>query len=148
MVQRRNTFAIVASQYNGPFVLGLVENAMRELEALAPGSTIVKYEVPGAFEIPLAVNEIAERGGVEAIIALGVIIQGETEHARFIAESCTRALLECSVRYRLPVIHEVLLVRDEAQARVRCQEPELNRGIEAARVAVKMIQSLNEIRGR
>ncbi len=53
-----------------------------------------QFNVPGAFEIPLFVQEIAERGAFNAIIALGVIIQGETQHARLIAEAVTHSLLE------------------------------------------------------
>ena len=147
MLQRR-TFAIVLSQYNAQYVQGLVENATRELGVLVPGVQILVYEAPGAFEIPLLVQEVAERGGVDAIIALGVIIQGKTAHAELIATAVTQALLEAGLRYRLPVIHEVLLVQDEAQARQRCLESELNRGTEAARVAVRFLQALNELKGR
>ena|SRR5438067_226112 len=147
MLQRR-TFAIVASQYNLEFVRGLVESATQEIEALVTGAQIVKYEVPGAFEIPLLVQEIAERGGVDAILALGVIIQGKTQHADMVGWAVTQALLECGLRYRLPVVHEVLLVADEGQARERCLGPDLNRGVEAARVAVRVLQTLNDLKNR
>ncbi|SRR5581483_1516874 len=146
MMRERRAFAIVSSQYNASYVQGLVENAKRELDALVPGVNVAVYEVPGAFEIPLLVQEVAERGGFDAIIALGVIIQGETQHAELIAKAITTSLLECGLRYRIPVIHEVLLVRDEEQARLRCLEPELNRGIESARVAVRMLQTLTDLK--
>lgn len=146
--QRRTSFAIVASQYNETYVQGLVENATRELQSLAPNASIIRYDVPGAFEIPLIVQEVAERGGVDAILALGVIIQGETRHADLIASAVTDALLQCSLHARLPVVHEVLTLRDEDQARERCLELELNRGIEAARVAVRLLQTLGEIKMR
>src|SRR5271154_1232288 len=87
--QQRRTFAIVASQYNSEFVNGLVEHARRELESISPTFSIVNYEVPGAFEIPLVAQEIAARGNVDALIALGVIIEGETQHAALIAKSVT-----------------------------------------------------------
>src|SRR4030095_13062772 len=107
----RRTFAIVASQYNATYVNGLVENARRELEAIGPGMNVTVQEVPGAFEIPLFVQEIAMRGGVDAILALGVIIEGETQHAAFICSSVTDALLRIALAHRIPVIHEVLLDR-------------------------------------
>ena len=138
---------IVASQYNSEFVEGLLTHAQKELAVLMPESSIQHVQVPGAFEIPLAVQEVAERGGVVAIIALGVIIQGETQHARLIAEAVTRSLLELSLAHRVPVIHEVLLVENEAQARARCLETEGNRGTEAARIAVRMAQGFGELRG-
>jgi 6,7-dimethyl-8-ribityllumazine synthase len=146
--QQRRAVAIVASQYNAEFVEGLCEHARRELALLLPESSLQQFSAPGAFEIPLIVQEIAERGAFTAIIALGVIIQGETPHARLIAEAVTHALLDLSLRHRVPVIHEVLLVEDEAQARVRCLEPEINRGTEAARTAVRMIQALADMKGR
>lgn len=146
--QQRRAVAIVASQYNAEFVDGLASHAQSEMAALMPECTIHLVTVPGAFEIPLAVQEIGERGGFVAIIALGVIIQGETHHARLIAEAVTRSLLELSLKYRVPVIHEVLLVDDAAQARARCLEEENNRGTEAARIAVRMIQALADVKGR
>jgi 6,7-dimethyl-8-ribityllumazine synthase len=102
-------------------------------------------EVPGAFEIPLVVQEIAMRGGIDAIIALGVIIEGETQHAALISAAVTDALLRIALAHRIPVIHEVLLLKNEEQARVRCLEVELNRGIEAARVAVRMAQVFSDL---
>jgi 6,7-dimethyl-8-ribityllumazine synthase len=146
--QQRRAIAIVASQYNAEFVEGLSTHAQQELAQLLPDNTVQLYQVPGAFEIPLMVQEIAERGAFTAIIALGVIIQGETAHARLIAEAVTASLLDLSLRHRVPIIHEVLLVENEAQARTRCLGKEMNRGTEAARIAVRMVQNLTEARGR
>ena len=142
---QRRTFAIVASQYNAEFVQGLVDHARRELEAISPNFSIQTYEVPGAFEIPLMVQEVAGRG-VDAIIALGVIIAGETQHANLIAGAITTSLQQLSLTHRLPIIHEVLLVSNADQARVRCLEEEINRGTEAARVAAQMVQTLGSLR--
>jgi 6,7-dimethyl-8-ribityllumazine synthase len=142
----RRTFAIVASQYNSEFVNGLVDHARRELEAISPTFNIVTHEVPGAFEIPLIAQEVASRGGVDAIIALGVIIEGETQHANLVAKAVTYALQQVSLAQRIPVIHEVLLLKDEAQARTRCLEEEINRGTEAARIAARMVQTINSLR--
>ncbi len=118
----RRTFAIVSSQYNTEFVSGLVDHARRELEAISQTFNIVSYEVPGAFEIPLVAQEVASRGGVDAIIALGVLIEGETQHAALIAKSVTHALQQVSLTQRLPVIHEVLMVKNEAQALALTEE--------------------------
>lgn len=139
--------AIVASEYNATFVDGLVENATRELAEIAPEATVVVHRVPGAFEVPLAVQETAAASSPDAIIAFGVIIRGETAHADFIGRCVTDALMRVSLEFRLPVIHEVLLVADEAQARRRCLEGELNRGVEAARSAVAMAAALTRIGG-
>jgi len=141
----RRTFAIVASQYNGEYVGGLVYHARRELEAISPTFSILNYEVPGAFEIPLLVQEVATRG-VDAIIALGVIIEGETQHAALIAGAITNSLQQLSLTHKLPIIHEVLLVKNAEQARIRCLEDEINRGTEAARVAAQMVHALHTLR--
>ena len=123
----------------------LVDNAHRELNALEPAANIVLIWTPGSFEIPLFVQAVADLKRFQAIIALGVIVEGETEHARLIAESVTRSLLETSLRYKLPVVHGVLLVKDEAQAKARCMGKEHNRGVEVARAAVSAARKLPEI---
>jgi 6,7-dimethyl-8-ribityllumazine synthase len=146
-IQRR-TFAIVASQYNPEFVKGLVDATRAELEELCPNVQISLFEVPGAFEIPVVLQEVAHRSGVDAIIALGVIIQGETAHAELIGQSVTNSIQDIALRFRTPIIHEVLLVKDEEQARARTLCAEKNRGIEAARAAVRVVQVLGELKQR
>lgn len=144
----RRSFAIVASQYNEVYSRGLVDHARRELQILAPGSEVAEFEVPGAFEIPLVVEEIARKARFDAIVALGVIIEGKTQHADLIGRTVTTSLQQIALRNRVPVVHEVLLVRDEAQAEERCLGESLNRGTEAARVAVKMAVLMSELKPR
>jgi len=139
------SYAIVASKFNQEFVQALVDNAHSELSALEQGANIVLVWTPGSFEIPLFVQATAELGRFQAIIALGVILEGETDHARLIAEAVTRSLLDISLKHKLPVIHEVLLVKNEEQARARCLGTEHNRGVEAARAAVSAARKLPEI---
>jgi 6,7-dimethyl-8-ribityllumazine synthase len=145
-IGQRRTFALVSSQYNSEFVQGLVDHTRRELEAISSTFTIQHFEVPGAFEIPLVVQEVAARGSVDAIIALGVIIQGQTQHAFLIAKAITDSLLQIGLTHRVPVIHEVLLLQNEEQARVRCLEENINRGTEAARAAARMVQTMSGLR--
>jgi 6,7-dimethyl-8-ribityllumazine synthase len=145
MTQRR-VFALVASEYNSEFVRGLSEHAERELNVISPNFQVMHFAVPGAFEIPLVVQELAGKKDIDAIIALGVIIEGETQHAALIGAAVTNSLQQIALSFRVPVIHEVLLVKDAAQAKKRCLEDELNRGTEAARVAARMVQVLNEVR--
>jgi 6,7-dimethyl-8-ribityllumazine synthase len=143
---QRRTFAIIASQYHPEFVTGLVDHARKELDAISPTFSIVLHEVPGAFEIPLFAQEVAARGGIDAIIALGVIIEGETQHAYLIAKSVTESLQRIALEHRLPIINEVLLLKNEKQAWARCLEEEINRGTEAARTAARMVQVLGALR--
>lgn len=138
------SFVIVASEYNARYVDAMVRAAKRELKRAASKAEVVR--VPGAYEIPLVAATVArrrretapnERGGF-AIICLGLILRGETVHAAHIGESVSRALMEIQLRYEVPIIHEVLLLENEAQARVRCLSREHNRGTEAAQTALAM----------
>jgi len=144
----RRTYVIVASQYNAVYVQGLVDHAAKELNALAPNAQILLRQVPGAFEIPVVVQEFARQEGIHAVLALGVLIEGETPHARLIAESVTHALQRIAIETRIPVIHGVLYVLNEEQARVRCLGEDHNRGIEAARAAVQTAQLLLDLKAR
>ncbi|MEO7933888.1 MAG: 6,7-dimethyl-8-ribityllumazine synthase [Chthoniobacterales bacterium] len=145
LTAKRN-FAIVASQYNPKYVQGLVDFTSKELYANIPNAGIALYQVPGAFEIPLLVQELARRGGVDVIIALGVIIEGETGHAGHVAAAVTDALMKISLSARIPIIHEVLSVKSEEQAAKRCLEPEINRGTEAARAAVHIAAVMADLK--
>lgn len=82
----------------------------------------------------------------EVIIALGVILQGETAHAQNIARTITDSLQRIALDAEIPVIHEVLLLDNEEQAKARCIDTELNRGIEAARAALQMIKVVADVR--
>ena len=148
-VARKTRFAIVASQYNAVYVQAMVEHAKNELAAIYPNAKILVYEVPGAFEIPVVVQELAAAmNEVDAIIALGVIIQGATKHADLIGRSVTDALQTIALKYRLPVIHEVLLLENEEQAKERCLDETLNRGTEAARTASRVTEVVKSLKGR
>jgi 6,7-dimethyl-8-ribityllumazine synthase len=100
---------------------------------------------PGAFEIPLLAKLVAEKKKYNAILALGVVLQGATAHADLIGRAVTDSLQRISLEYSVPVINEVLLLQNEDQARQRCLELELNRGIEAARAAVSSARTVREI---
>src|SRR6476660_4258921 len=145
---QNESFAIVASQYNGRYVAAMLKAARAELKR-AGARNIRIVRVPGAYEIPAVVARLARlaffkqsdgrpRRKLSAIICLGVILRGETVHAAHIGEAVSRVLMEIQVRYELPVIHEVLLLENEAQARVRCLGKTHNRGAEAAQTALEM----------
>jgi 6,7-dimethyl-8-ribityllumazine synthase len=139
-------FAIVASLFNGQYVQGLVDHATAELKALSPAATISLHQVPGAFEIPVVVRELALQKKAEAILALGVILQGKTSHAQNLARSVTDALQQIAVEQGVPVINAVLSLESETQARERCLESTINRGTEAARAAIKIADVMGELR--
>ena len=144
----KSRFTIVASQFNPEYVQGLVDHAMAELRKLAPGSTVSLQVVPGAFEIPIAVRELVAHKNVDAIIAAGVILKGETDHADNLARSVTDALQRIAVEHRIPVVNAVLSLNNELQARERCLEDRINRGTEAARAAVEIAGVVGQLRAK
>jgi 6,7-dimethyl-8-ribityllumazine synthase len=142
----KRTFQIVASQFNVQYVQGLVDHAAEELNELAPGAAISIHRVPGSFEIPLVVRELARKKKADAIIACGVIMQGETSHAKNLSRSVTDALQQIAIEYGVAVINVVLSFNNEHQARERCLENRINRGTEAARAAVEMASVMSKLR--
>jgi len=138
-------FAVVRSTYHPELVNALAESAARELLVIDPSIEIETFSAPGAFEIPVICARLADLGRYNAIITLGVIIQGETKHADLIAHSVTNSLQQIATQYYVPVIHEVLLVDNEAQARERCLGERINRGVEAARAAINAASTLERI---
>jgi 6,7-dimethyl-8-ribityllumazine synthase len=140
-------FVIVASEYNREFVDPMVLAAEAEFqEGKAQEVRIVR--VPGAFEIPVAAARLARiiTRPYDGIVCLGVILRGETTHAQFIGEAVTTALMRLSVKTEVPVVHEVLLLENKEQARVRCLGEEHNLGREAAMTALAMARVMRALR--
>ena len=139
-------FAIVASQYNPEFVDAMVREAQAELQAAG----VLHHQlvrVPGAFEIPIVAARLAhKRGSVpDAIICLGVILRGQTSHADHIGREVTRALMDIQLAHGVTVIHEVLLLENEEQARARCLPGKFSRGREAAQTALAMAAVMRDL---
>jgi 6,7-dimethyl-8-ribityllumazine synthase len=141
----RRPFVVIASKYNPLYVQGMLGPARAVLKAA--GACVEVVEVPGAFEIPVVAARVASCGRerLSGIICLGVILRGQTTHAQFIGESVTAALAQIQVQQQVPVIHEVLLLENEEQARVRCLSRDHNRGAEAAYTALEMARTLRSL---
>ena len=146
ILKARRRFSIVASQFNPQYVQGLVDHADKELRALAASATIFVQRVPGAFEIPVVVREVASQGKADAVIACGVILKGKTNHAQNLSRSVTDALQRIAIDHGVPVINVVLSFDNEIQARERCLENRINRGTEAARAAVEIVNVMSDLR--
>jgi len=142
-------FVIVASRYNARYVDGMVRAARTELRRA--GARVRVVRVPGAYEIPIVAKRLARLAQADpprapaAIICLGVILRGETVHAAHIGEAVSQALMAIQLTHELPVIHEVLLLENKAQARKRCLNPRHNRGAEAAQTALQMAAVLRRL---
>jgi 6,7-dimethyl-8-ribityllumazine synthase len=135
-------FAIVASEYNDKYVGAMLRSAVSALKQ-ANAAEIKVVRVPGAFEIPVVASRLAHTApSYSAIICLGVILRGATTHAQSISDVVSFALGTIALQHDLPVIHEVLLLENEQQARERCLGKTHNRGAEAAQTALAMAQVL------
>ena len=144
--QKDARIAIVASVYNAEYVDCMIDAA---LETLA-GSGVNNVElirVPGAFEIRVVAAKLAQRKRLrpEAVLCLGVILRGKTTHAEQIGQSVTQSLAQIATDTTVPMIHEVLLLENKAQAKERCLSPKTNRGFEAAHTALIMAGLIREI---
>ena len=145
-IHDRLRFALVASEFNPKYVDALIDRARKELMLLAPRSSASLYRVPGAFEIPILVRELARQKKADGILAIGVIVKGKTDHATNLARSVTDALQRIAIDTGVPIINAVLSLNSEAQARERCFGDKINRGTEAARAAVAITETISELR--
>ena len=127
---------IVAARYNEILVNGLLSRVEAELRA-AGVRRITLVRVPGSHEVPFAAAELARRPGTDVVIALGLLIGGDTNHHEMVGQSVSHALQQVALQHRVPVINGVIVTDTAAQARVRCIG-RINRGAEFARAALEM----------
>jgi len=124
-------FAAVVSTYHAQYNEAMLASAAEVLKDY-PFDVV---RVPGAFEIPLAVQRLARTKRYAAILAFGVVWNGKTRHAEEILRACTDALMRISLENDIPVLHEILSVGSIPEVRARTMG-KLNRGIEAAKAAL------------
>jgi 6,7-dimethyl-8-ribityllumazine synthase len=138
-------FAIVASKYNQRYVDAMLRAAKAEI--LRAGGRLEVIRVPGAYEIPVVAARLARSENYAGIVCLGVILRGATTHAQHIGEAVSNALVQIQIQHETPVIHEVLLLENVAQAQARCLAGKHNRGTEAAQTAIAMARVMAELPG-
>ena len=131
---------IVASRFNEEISGKLVEGARAEAHKLKAECTVVS--VPGALEIPLALQWMAQSGRFDALVALGAVIRGETHHFEVVANESARGVMDVALDSGVPVANGILTTDDERQAAAR-----LDKGAEAVRVAVEMAKMRAQLKG-
>jgi 6,7-dimethyl-8-ribityllumazine synthase len=129
---------IVASRFNEKISGKLLERARAEAQKLKAECSVVS--VPGALEIPLALQWMAQSGRFDALVALGAVIRGETHHFDIVANESARGVMDVMLDFGLPVANGILTTDDERQANAR-----LDKGAEAVRVAVEMAKLKGQI---
>ena len=146
LVVRDARFAIVASRFNEFIVESLIRGALRCLRQHgAADGDIEIVRVPGAFEMPLAVDRIAAARRVDGIIALGAVIRGGTPHFDYVAGECVKGITAAGQRHGIPVGHGVLTVDTIEQAIERAGTKAGNKGEEATMAVIEMVNLLRRI---
>ena len=139
---------IVLSRFNSEITEGLLRGAMRALiasEVSEPDVQIV--EVPGAFEIPFALDLLASSGKLDALIALGCVIKGETAHFEYMSDSAMKGIRAVEEKHGIPVSCGIMTTYTEEQAIARSGDDEENKGSEAALTAVEMANLAKRFKG-
>ncbi len=127
---------------------GLLAGAREALLAMGVAAAdITAVEVPGAFELPLAARAAAHSGRFDAVVALGAVIRGETDHYEHIAREAAAGLAAVAREIGIPVGFGVLTVKNEKQAKARSRKGAGNKGAEAARAAVAMVHVVRSLKG-
>jgi len=139
-------FAVVVSRFNDFATGKLLDGCLDRLAASgAEDDGIDVYWVPGAFEIPLVAKRCAETGRFDAVICLGAVIQGETDHYRLVVDAATEGIARAGQETGVPCIFEVLATQTVALAMARAGGEAGNKGEEAAQAAIEMVRVLREV---
>lgn len=126
---------IVVARFNEYAGKGLLENCVDELRALGVEErSILVMEVPGALEIPMAMQMLANNYPVNAMIGLGAVIRGETYHFEVVSNESARGLMDVQLTYNIPVVNGILTTEDDEQTKARLEV----KGRDCARCAVEM----------
>jgi len=130
---------IIVSRFNERITNGLLEGALKALkESGVADEDLVVVSVPGAFEIPGAAHKLASAGGVDAIVCLGAVIRGETEHFTYISKAAQEGIVNASLATGVPMTFGVLTTNDFDQALDRIGGAHGHKGQEAALDAIEM----------
>lgn len=140
--------AIIGARFNDHIVVPLRDGALRGLERLGVADNdITEAWVPGAFELPLAAQALAQTGKVDAIVCLGTVIRGDTPHFDYVCGEAARGIQDAQLNTGIPVMFGVLTVNTEQQAIDRSGPGIDNKGDEAAVGAVEMALLLKKFKG-
>ncbi len=139
-------FAIVVARFNGFIVESLLSGAMDTLVRNGvSASDITVVRVPGAFEVPVVVQNLAQSGNYNAIIALGAVIRGATPHFDIVANESAKGLTAIALDHGLPIINGILTTDSIEQTIERAGTKAGNKGAEAAAAAIEMVNIFKQL---
>lgn len=140
------TVAIVTALFNEEITTALEAAAVHQLEALGVSAkNILCVRVPGAWELPYAAGNLLRNARADAVIACGCVVRGETGHYDIVANESASGLMRVSLDLQKPVMNAVLTVENFDQARVRAAKDNTNKGAEAARSLVELLNALEPV---
>ena len=146
LVVENARFCLVAARFNSFIVESLVDGAIDTLKRHgAEEKDITLVRLPGAYEMPVALEKIAAKGGYDAIIALGAVIRGGTPHFDYVAGECVKGMSQVSLKHGVPIAFGVLTVDTIEQAIERAGTKAGNKGAEATLSAIEMVNLLRKI---
>lgn len=138
---------LVVSRFNAPMTTALLNGALEHLQVLGFSHEEIRVvEVPGAIEIPIVAQALARSKSVEAVIALGVVIRGETSHYEAVCQQVSQGCQRVALDEAIPVIFEVLMAENEAQVWDRLGGLHGHKGVEAVLCAIEMVSILKQFR--
>ena len=133
-------FAIIAARFYRELTDWLIDGAQRALgDCKVSPEDITVYEVPGCFELPLASRRVIDAERFDAIVALGVVIRGDTPHFDFVAGECARGIMDTQLSTGVPIGFGILTTEDLAQAQERADPNRGDKGYEAAIAAATLL---------
>ena len=136
---RGKRFAIVTARFYRELTDDLIDGARRALRACGVADESVDaYEVPGCFELPLAAFNLIEKHEYDGIVALGVVIRGDTPHFEYVAGQCARGIMDVQLATGTPIGFGVLTVENFEQAEERADPKRGDKGFEAAIAAASL----------
>ena len=134
--------AVITALFNEKITIALEKGALDELGALGvDAGRIQVVRVPGAWELPYAACRLFRENRVDAVIACGCVIRGETSHYDIVAGQSAAGLMRVALDFARPVMNAVLTVENTAQALARCAAGSTNKGAEAARALVELVNA-------
>ncbi len=139
-------FGIVVAQWNSEVTEALLEGAVRTLHSAGCSDLNIQIKyVPGTFELTLGAQFFAEYTDVDAVIALGCVVQGDTRHFDFICQGATQGIIQLQIQWNMPIAFGILTVDNMQQAMDRCGGRLGNKGDEAAATAIQMVKLQNDM---
>ena len=133
-------FAIVTARFYTELTDWLIDGAKRALRDCGVAEADIElYDVPGCFELPLACRKIADNTSIDAVVALGVVIRGDTPHFDFVAGECARGIMNVQLAAGMPIGFGVLTTENMAQAEERADPKRMDKGYEAAIAAATLL---------